>query len=164
MKVATKTLPANVVTFLALLQHTEGTDKYANPYTTRYGGSQVLPDQPHDGRAITAGGYTSTAIGAYQFLYRTWRSLHSGANPPMTATAQDKAAVQLIKDAGAYNDVLQGRWQTAIEKTNRIWASLPGSPYGQPTFTLKKALDFIKSNASKIAPIGLLVAAATVFF
>ena len=163
MKVHSKNLPANVVTFLALIQHTEGTDRYANPYTTRYGGSQAAPNAPHDGVKITAGGITSTALGAYQFLYRTWLALHNGQNPAMTPENQDRAAVALIRQAGAFQDVLQGRWQTAIRKTNRIWASLPGSPYGQPTVSMDKALAFIKKNAAA-GGAAVLAFLLTVFF
>jgi muramidase (phage lysozyme) len=82
----------------------------------------------------------------------------------MTDIAQDQAAIKLIKQAGAYNNVLRGEWTLAIAKTNRIWASLPGSPYGQPTFTLKKALDFIKANALIFGPGALILAGLLVFF
>lgn len=164
MKVFSKDIPANVRTFLALLMHTEGTDRYSNPYIVRYSGKLVEPNQPHDGKAITAGAWTSTAIGAYQFLFRTWKGLHGGANPPMTPRAQDLAAIKLIKQAGAYNDIIAGRWEEAIKKTNRIWASLPGSPYGQPTYAMLKVMNFIKKHGGAAAAAGLVAGAALFFF
>lgn len=163
MKVFSQDQPKNVIAFLALLQYTEGTDKYANPYTTRYTGLQVQPNQPHDGKAVTANGLSSTAIGAYQFLYRTWRDIHAGSNPPMTPRAQDLAAIALIKRRGAYNDVLAGNWAAAIEKTNKEWASLPGSPYGQPTKSMKKVLDFL-TKFSTGAGVAIVIFLAGVFF
>ena len=49
------------------------------------------------------------------------------------------AAVALIKRRGALADVIAGRFDSAIAKCNKEWASLPGSPYGQPTLTLDRA-------------------------
>jgi hypothetical protein len=61
-------------------------------------------------------------------------------SPPM----QDLAAVYLINRRKALEDVEAGRIEQAIEKCNREWASLPGSPYGQPTRTLAQALATFK--------------------
>lgn len=160
MKVHSTAIPINVKIFLALLQRTEGTDKYTDPYIVRYGGSFVTPNLPHDGKKITAGAYTSSAVGAYQFLFNTWKAIHSGQNPAMTPERQDTAAITLIKQAGAYENIINSEWETAIKKTNKIWASLPGSPYGQPTFKIEKALTFIKNNiipASGMAGIAVII-------
>jgi muramidase (phage lysozyme) len=40
-------------------------------YNTLSGGGTFAGNQ-HPNRPITTGGYTSTAAGRYQFLYRTW--------------------------------------------------------------------------------------------
>ena len=37
------------------------------------------------------------------------------------------------------SDLRAGRWDAAIRKTNKEWASLPGSPYGQPTLSMARA-------------------------
>jgi len=47
---------------------------------------------------------------------------------------------QLLKEQGAYADVHAGRIRTAIDKTNDIWASLTGSPYGQKTHAIETLL------------------------
>ncbi len=162
MKVFSTNLPDNIKAFLALIQHVEGTDNYYDPYTVRFGGSQVQPDQPHDGQVIHSNNYDSSAIGAYQFLYNTWLSLHGGQNPPMTAAAQDDAAIKLISQAGAYNDIINGAWGVAIRKTNNIWPSLPSGT--QTRTTIDKAIAFIKSNLGTISGITAVLVIGLVFF
>lgn len=45
---------------------------------------------------------------------------------------QDRFALALIDEAGALLDVQHGRFDTAVSKVRKIWASLPGAGYGQP--------------------------------
>lgn len=45
--------------------------------------------------------------------------------------------------------MLDGDWKTALERCNREWASLPGSPYGQPTKTMETCLTFLYANVAK---------------
>ena len=52
---------------------------------------------------------------------------------------QDLGAVALILGRKALDDVIAGRFEQAVIKCNREWASLPGSPYGQPVVTMAKA-------------------------
>jgi len=86
-----------------------------------------------------AAGLSSTAAGAYQFLYRTWYSLcQQYPFPDFAPKCQDMGAVALIAGRGALQDVLDGRLSAAIAKCNREWASLPGSPYGQPVLSMAR--------------------------
>lgn len=80
---------------------------------------------------------TSTAAGAYQILERTWDGVCAqygflNFEPP----TQDLAAIALIAGRGALDDVVEGRIEEAVLKCNKEWASLPGSPYGQPVVTI----------------------------
>jgi lysozyme len=126
----------NVRAFLWMIRVGEGTAN-ANGYTTFFGGSHFSDMSKHPNVAHTGGGYTSTAAGAYQFLYSTWQQLAAQYSlPDFSPASQDIGAVGLIKQQGALADVLAGRIATAIGKCNRIWASLAGSPYGQPTLTM----------------------------
>lgn len=82
---------------------------------------------------------TSTAAGAYQFLEKTWDGVCNeygfiNFEPP----TQDLAAIALIHGRKALEDVVEGRIQVAVLKCNKEWASLPGSPYGQPVVTLEE--------------------------
>jgi hypothetical protein len=47
---------------------------------------------------------------------------------------------------------MQGDWTTALERCNREWASLPGSPYGQPTKSLAYCLKFLNNLKGEGAP------------
>ena len=84
--------------------------------------------------------WTSTAAGAYQFLARVWdetaRIMGLGDFSPGN---QDLAAVGRIAARGALPDVLAGRFESAVRKCAWEWASLPGSPYGQPTISMERA-------------------------
>ncbi|MBP8102105.1 MAG: hypothetical protein KAY54_09495, partial [Burkholderiaceae bacterium] len=72
---------------------------------------------------------------------KTWNECRDVLNlRGFTPAEQDLAAVFLIQRRGALDDVLEGRIEDAIAKCGREWASLPGSPYGQPVMTLEKAM------------------------
>lgn len=130
----------NLRAFLAVIRAGEGTAD-GDGYRRCYGGSLFDSFADHPRRTITAGRWTSTAAGAYQFLARTWDGLvKQYAFPDFSPASQDAAAVALIAGRKALDDVLAGRIQAAIRKCNLEWASLPGSPYGQPTRTLAQAL------------------------
>ena len=45
--------------------------------------------------------------------------------------AQDKIAIQQIRERGAIPMIEAGRIEEAIAKVRNIWASLPGAGYGQ---------------------------------
>lgn len=135
----------NLKAFLHLIRTGEGT-LGENGYRTLYGGKLFDSFADHPRIKVKAGKWTSTAAGAYQFLSKTWDGLVAKYPTILTSfnpECQDEAAVMLIKGRGAYADVLAGRFKTAILKCNKEWASLPLSPYGQPTLTMEKALKII---------------------
>lgn len=150
---------ANVRAFLALIKYTEGAG-----YQTLFGGERFTSFDDHPRRAITRtlGGkpITSTAAGAYQFLSRTWdECAYACGLQDFSPLSQDIAALYLIERRRALNAIIEADWKTAIERTNREWASLPGSPYGQPTKTLETCLSFLyaqldmrKEEATAAAP------------
>lgn len=129
----------NVSAFLTLIRTGEGT-LGANGYRTLYGGGLFDSFADHPRVKVAAGGITSTAAGAYQILSRTWDEMRAKYGlPDFSPASQDAAAVGLIRRRGALADVIAGRFDAAIRKCNREWASLPGSPYGQPTLTWDRA-------------------------
>ncbi len=141
----------NVQAFLVLIRTGEGT-LGPNGYRTMFGGGLFTDFSDHPRQAITRSGITSTAAGAYQFLSRTWDEMASKYDlPDFSPASQDIAAVGLIKRRGALADVIAGRFTAAINKCNREWASLPGSPYGQPTLTYSRALQVLAANGGEAA-------------
>jgi lysozyme len=127
----------NVQAFLAMIRMSEtGTDGPSS-YTTLYGGGHFSDMSKFPDIKVTAGGYTSTAAGGYQFIDTTWYPLAAeyGLTDFEPAT-QDLAAVIRIKARGALANVLAGNVSAAMQQCSNEWASLPGSPYGQPVHTV----------------------------
>jgi muramidase (phage lysozyme) len=157
----------NVRAFLRMLRHGEGTSS-DDGYRVMFGGGHLvgLDGQPgtaddfadHPRRAITRklGGkpITSTAAGAYQFLSRTWDGLVAQYGfADFSPTNQDLGATALIKGRRALDDVIAGRFEQAVVKCNREWASLPGSPYGQPVVTMARARQEYEAHGGSYAEV-----------
>lgn len=123
----------NIRAFLFMIRKCEGT---AGPdgYRTLFGGKLFTDMSKHPNIRIPFRGYSySTAAGAYQILYSVWIVLQKRLSlPDFSEDSQDKAAIELIREKGALEDIKQGRFNSALSKVNKIWASLPGAGYGQP--------------------------------
>lgn len=129
----------NVQAFLRVIRAGE-TSQDDIAYRTMFGGGTFASFNDHPRVKNSAAGLVSTAAGAYQFLERTWDGLDAKYNfPDFSPATQDFAAVALILGRGALDDVLAGRFEQAVRKCNKEWASLPWSPYGQPTRTIEQA-------------------------
>lgn len=75
----------------------------------------------------------TTAAGAYQITESTWNDFTAICGPhDFSPSSQDVCAVWLIRRAKAWDDVRGGSLEVALRKCSVVWASLPGSPYGQP--------------------------------
>lgn len=152
--IATKGINKNVEAFLMLITYTEGTDRQGTPYNELFGYDNFSDYSRHPNiRRYFVNPKTnkrdfSTAAGRYQINKPTYDRLKMKSFTPET---QDAAAIELIKQAGAYNDVVSGNFEKAIRKTNKVWASLPYSPYEQPTYSMKAALAFIAKYAAPAA-------------
>lgn len=94
----------------------------------------------------------STAAGRYQLLARYWApyckilGLHD-----FSPLSQDLIAIAQIKERGAYQQIQRGQIAAAIASVNHIWASLPGSPYGQRTNDLDMLLDVYRQHGGMMA-------------
>lgn len=135
-------MSANLRAFLALIRWAEGTSG-PDGYRTIVGGElfDSFDDHPRKIRSgvfHTGVPWTSTAAGAYQFLSSTWdRAARALDLPDFSPESQDKAAVWLIQERRALQDVEAGNLETALSKCSWEWASLPPSRYGQPTKSLE---------------------------
>lgn len=144
---------ANVAAFLRAIRYAEGTAD-GNGYRALFGHRPNRPrlfdsftDHPRQAVQFTdRAGRTlwTSAAGAYQFMavsplpggratrVDTWdRMARKLGLADFTPASQDAGAIGLIDEAGALNDVKAGRFDIAIAKVRRIWASLPGAGYMQ---------------------------------
>ena len=148
--VARSTDDTNTRAFLAMIAFAEGTDQRADPYRVCFGYRHTienLADHPAVTRewlgeklpdAVCRGaghqpGCVSTAAGRYQLIRPTWlRCKRALALSDFGPASQDAAAVYLIKQRFALDDVQRGRVADAVAKVRAEWASLPGAGYNQP--------------------------------
>jgi muramidase (phage lysozyme) len=127
----------NTRAFLDMLAYSEGTDG-PDGYRTMFGGRlfDSYADHPRQYFPFTDGAgrqLKTSAAGRYQFLARTWDGLRSKLGlPDFGPASQDAAALELVRQRGALNDVKAGRITEACAKCAPIWASLPGAGYSQP--------------------------------
>lgn len=129
----------NVAAFLRVIRRGEGTGDEAG-YRRMFGGEMFTSYADHPRKLIVKNGYRSTAAGAYQFIKGTWDETRAIMGlKDFSPAAQDLAALGRIAARGALDDVIAGRFTAAIKKCAPEWASLPFSPYGQPTISMATA-------------------------
>lgn len=77
-------------------------------------------------------GIKSTAAGRYQLLARYFDPYKKQLGlRDFSPASQDAIAIQQIRERGALADIEAGRFDDAVMKCRRTWASLPGAGYGQ---------------------------------
>ncbi|WP_302172879.1 glycoside hydrolase family 104 protein [uncultured Hydrogenophaga sp.] len=130
----------NVRALLAVIRRGEGTAD-AKGYSRLVGGGEFIGFADHP-RVVKSGTFSngkawrSSAAGAYQFIASTWdETARIMALPDFTPASQDRGAVGRIAARGALEDAKAGRLVVALQKIAREWASMPGSPYGQPVIS-----------------------------
>lgn len=137
--------------FLTMLATSEGTEG-AGGYRALYGSTPRAPsvfdsfaDHPaalgwpgvklSDEMCRNAGfgpGCVSTAAGRYQIRLPTWRDVNRTlVLPDFSPSSQDRAALELIRRNGALELVDGGMFDMAVDRVRKVWASLPGSGWGQ---------------------------------
>lgn len=141
----------NVQAFLRVIRKGEGTSDQGG-YSRLFGGGNFSSFADHPRRTVTRGGYVSTAAGAYQFLSSTWdETARIMGLRDFSPASQDLGAVGRIAARGALGDVLAGRFEVAVRKCAKEWASLPFSPYGQPTISIDTAMNTFIAAGGEIA-------------
>ena len=157
----------NLIAFLAMLRFSEGTSTsratQSNGYDVIVTGMDGKPevftdysDHPfakgRPGKVFNKRGDRSTASGAYQQLYKYWPHYKALLQlPDFSPASQDKLAICLITEQRAYDDVISGRIESAIDKCRNIWASLPGAGYGQAERDIVQLLKAYKSAGGVLA-------------
>lgn len=141
----------NVQAFLRVIRRGEGTSDDAG-FRRIFGGQLFDSFADHPRILIVKNGYRSTAAGAYQFIVGTWDETRKimGLND-FSPAAQTRGAVGRIAARGALDDVIAGRFEAAIKKCAKEWASLPYSPYGQPVITMAVATNVYTAAGGTIS-------------
>lgn len=136
----------NVKAFLDTIAYAEGTSSDLG-YRMLYTGLLFDDFKDHPRKKICAkikkGPICSTAAGRYQFLARVWDRVapEIGAKD-FSPVNQDRAAISLIRIMGGLKHVRDGDFEKAVKKLNLVWASLPGSKYGQRTVPMEELKRF----------------------
>jgi muramidase (phage lysozyme) len=140
-------LSKNMSAFLDMIAMSEGTKNIGDDgYNVIVGGALFHDYSHHPGVLVKLRkNLSSTAAGRYQILERYAKAYIKELKlPDFSPSSQDQIAIQLIKEQGAYDDVIAGKIQTAIIKCKNIWASLPGAGYGQRENSIGRLLVAFK--------------------
>ena len=123
--------------FLDVIAYAEGTRGKGNDgYNVMFTGKLFSGYRDHPRKIMRSGRYASDAAGRYQFLSKTWDGAkkqegYKDFSPPY----QDKGGLYLMRGRGVSNYTATLNYtdfSRAVYKLGKEWASLPGSPYGQP--------------------------------
>ena len=140
----------NIAAFLWMIRNCEGTAGPAG-YKTMFTGALFDSYADHPNIANKGGGLTSTAAGAYQFLYSTWQECKRQLGlADFSPESQDKACILLLKRRKALDDIKAGNFTVAVKKCNLEWASLPGSPYNQHPKSIQVAQNLYTQGGGTV--------------
>lgn len=146
----------NVSAFLDLIASAEGTLNERG-YQTQFGYRYFTsfadhPRQYFDYTDQAGRTLKTSASGRYQIIVKTWDALKSKLGlQDFSPASQDAAAVELIRQRGALNDVKAGRIADAVSKCAPVWASLPGAGYNQPEKSLTSLLTTYANQGGTLA-------------
>ena len=133
---------SNAKAFLDAIAYSEGTAGHGDDgYNVLVGGDlfHSYADHPRKLVTLNRNGLKSTAAGRYQFLSHTWDALAKKLDlSDFGHESQDRAALELVRECHATDDVEAGRFDAAVAKCAHLWASFPGAGYGQHENELTK--------------------------
>lgn len=152
----------NQLAFIAMISHTEGTDRAADPYRVCFKFKHTILDlnyhpaepRPPDGLIEWKGesldflggayvGEVSTAAGRTQMRLKTWLGCKKVLGlGDFGAASQNDSTILLIKQRGALALVNAGLIQEAIIACKDEWASFPGGHSHQPEHDFAYMIDF----------------------
>jgi lysozyme len=145
----------NITAFLKTIRRCEGTAS-ADGYRMLFGGqlSESFAAHPHRYFSYTnKAGETirTSAAGAYQITFSTWSALQLRLRlSDFSPRSQDIAALYLIEEHDALQDVLAGNVAAAVEKLHNTWASLPGNNAHQPQRGLEEVIAWYRQEGGQL--------------
>lgn len=153
----------SIQSMIFTIRKSEGTDA-ADGFNYLFGSS------PHNALRFTDmskhpnihrpfGNTTSTAAGVLQIMYHT--DLELTAQLVNMGMTQEEAQsftpeMQILKGVLLFSNhdccqlIIDGHFEKAINILNKTWASLPGSPYGQPVHTMALVKEWYTSAGGTI--------------
>lgn len=149
----------NLKAFLDTIAYAEGTDNGVQKtkdhgYDVLVGGKLFTDykDHPRIAVYIPRAAVWSTAAGRYQILARTFDYYKGKLGlTDFSPESQDKIAIALITDKGAYTLIQEGYFDDAVKKCCKIWASLPGAGYGQHELDMNQLRKIYVSKGGTLA-------------
>lgn len=140
----------NVQAFLRLIRFAEHyPDDTDNWFDSLYGGGKFTGYQSHPNQNVHKWNKTSTAAGAYQILYGTWKEAKDkDIVADFTPASQNKLAFTKLKSRGALTAVCAGDVRGACGKLASEWTALPGAK--QMRMTMKIAEDAFVRYGGKL--------------
>lgn len=124
---------SRLAAFLATIRKFESNDDYS----VLYGGNHFLgfDKYPRINKK-------NSAAGAYQITAATYDDFAPRLGiTDFTPNSQDRIAVALLRNTGAYDAIMAGDIENAFLLSSKRWASLPGSTAGQNPVSLATAVD-----------------------
>jgi muramidase (phage lysozyme) len=141
----------NVAAFLKLIRFAEHKTDSDDVYTLLYGGRQRFTDMSkHPNKSITAWGHSSTAAGAYQILFGTWKEAKDkGIVLDFTKASQDKLATSKLRSRRALPFIEKGDIEHAIPLLRSEWTSMPGA--SQSDMTMESAQQLFDKYVAELS-------------
>jgi muramidase (phage lysozyme) len=129
--IATPTLRPKLKAFLDMIAWSLGTAQ-PNGYSLIFSGDSFTNFKDHP-RQLKCAIYLGKRIcsdtaGRYSLVSSTWDDLVQKLQlPDFSPVSQDQAAIELIREQNALEDLEIGKLESAIYKASQVWGSLPNS-------------------------------------
>ncbi len=119
----------NVKAFLKFIRRAEHKREDDLVYYQIFGNKKTFSDTSKHPNVLGHGwGKSSTAAGAYQILYKTWKeAVEKGIVRDFTPASQDAIAIWKLKTRHALVYVQAGNVEKAIPLLRNEWTSMPGA-------------------------------------
>lgn len=139
----------NVKAFLKFIRYAEHKREDDLVYYQIFGNKQTFSDtSKHPNILVHAWGRSSTAAGAYQILYKTWKeAMEKGIVRDFTPASQDAIAIWKLKSRHAITYVQAGDVEKAIPLLRKEWTSMPGA--AESNMTISDAKQLFKKFAAE---------------
>ncbi len=123
--IASQNISPKIRAFLTVISWAEGTDG-ADGYKTHFGYEKFEDFSDHPRKVKSANGHHSDAAGKYQAMSFTWDRIAKKIGlKDFSPANQDRFAIELLKECGAYDLIERGEIEKAIIAASPTWASLP---------------------------------------